>query len=1147
MQQKFCSLSNLTLLKKNMIDPKLWLFSSAVITGLLINSNSNAQIVPDGTSLNSSVIDDCTVQCQINGGIRAGNNLFHSFQEFNVRSGESVYFNDPGVANIFSRVTGSNLSQIFGTLGVAGGDANLFLLNPNGIVFGTGARLDVNGSFVATTADEIVFGDRSFSAFPDPKENLALLTINPSAFFYNQMGQGNPITVAPGASLTVPEQQNIVLLGANNPNQAGIQIQDGTIEAPQGRVEIGAVGEQGKIDLTADFQLQFPDDLTRTDLTLTQGSAIDVSGVGGGSVHLEGANINLTEGSTIIADTLGNVDGQEIVINAEQLQIQDNAYISAYTYGIGNGNNIQIDAQQSVDLIGAGSSNYQSLINQGFQGSLTVNQRTGGVLTGTNNLGIAGQIAIATGNLTLQNGAVIGTPTFGIGQGGDINLNVPDTVEINNSGLVTLATLGSQAQAGDLLINTSKLTLADGSIVSTATLGAGDGGNILINASELVDLRRTPPNSVLATGLFTNSLMGTGTGGDLIINTKNIQVEEGALISSSSGLINSQGLVPFGGNGGNITINATESVNVQGASAQGLFPSGIVSDTTSNNNAGNLTINTGKLAIGGEAIVSASAFGLGNGGNVKINATDSVNLTGLGVENLQKLIVAGLSGEAGIQDIGSGLFTVTISGQAGTIGINTPRLTLTDGAIFSTATLGGGKGGDINIKTSEEVTISGSTINSSTLSIGDAGNIRINTDKLLIRDGGLLSTSTVTIGNAGDLLINATESIEMSDSPANFILPGGISTSSANDRAKTGNLTINTKNLLIRDGTRIDTISDRNQIVERNLNQDHQVSDFQLGGDLVINASESILLTGSSPGGDFKSSINSTTNTNAPASNIKITTDALSLENGAEIAVNSTSKGTAGNLDIKANSLTIANGSNLNATTLSGRGGNINLQIQDILQLSDRSRITTDAQDIGNGGNITINSDFVIAFDRSNISANAISGQGGNIDIVAKDIFISPSSRISASSQLGIDGEVNIKTLIQDFRNNLIQLPVETLQAENKIVQGCGGQANFANGEFNYTGKGGLPPAPLDSIYGNFELNLFGDLGNFTSTEIEDKRDQDLNHSFTQLNQTLFQPVVEAQGWLVNSQGNLVLTATANQANPNFSNYNLDLCLFNPQ
>lgn len=128
---------------------------------------------------------------RIEGGARRGDNLFHNFQQFNVDIGRGVYFNDPGVNNIITRVSGGTRSQIDGVLGVLG-NANLFLINPNGIIFGANARLDVGGSFTATTADAMKFNNQGTFSATNPT-TVPLLTVQPSAFVFNQI---NPAPIA---------------------------------------------------------------------------------------------------------------------------------------------------------------------------------------------------------------------------------------------------------------------------------------------------------------------------------------------------------------------------------------------------------------------------------------------------------------------------------------------------------------------------------------------------------------------------------------------------------------------------------------------------------------------------------------------------------------------------------------------------------------------------------------------------------------------------------------------------------------------------------------------------------------------------------------------------------------------------------------
>jgi filamentous hemagglutinin family protein len=142
---------------------------------------------------------------QIQGGTQQGNNLFHSFSEFNVGEGRSVYFENPaGVTNILSRVTGNDLSDILGTLGVGApgtlGTANLFLINPNGIIFGPNARLDVSGSFMASTASSLNFADGTHFSATNP-EAPPLLTINVPLGL--QLGMNQPGQIANAGNLAV--------------------------------------------------------------------------------------------------------------------------------------------------------------------------------------------------------------------------------------------------------------------------------------------------------------------------------------------------------------------------------------------------------------------------------------------------------------------------------------------------------------------------------------------------------------------------------------------------------------------------------------------------------------------------------------------------------------------------------------------------------------------------------------------------------------------------------------------------------------------------------------------------------------------------------------------------------------------------------
>ncbi|MEA5624392.1 filamentous hemagglutinin N-terminal domain-containing protein [Nostoc sp. UHCC 0251] len=242
-----------------------------------------AQITPDATlgDRSSKITPNVNIKGlpanQIDGGTIRGANLFHSFQEFNVGELQRVYFANPtGISNILTRVTGSNISNILGTLGVNGG-ANLFFLNPNGILFGNNARLDVQGSFVGTTANGLQFGNQELFSAINPQAP-SLLTVNvPIGLQYGR----NPGAIQlQEASLQVPNGRTLTLAG-------GIVNIDGReLLAPGGRVELAGVASSGGVGLMQqgqELRLSVPEGLARADVSMTNGANVDVRAGGGGS------------------------------------------------------------------------------------------------------------------------------------------------------------------------------------------------------------------------------------------------------------------------------------------------------------------------------------------------------------------------------------------------------------------------------------------------------------------------------------------------------------------------------------------------------------------------------------------------------------------------------------------------------------------------------------------------------------------------------------------------------------------------------------------------------------------------------------------------------------------------------------------------
>ncbi|MUG91351.1 filamentous hemagglutinin N-terminal domain-containing protein [Scytonema sp. UIC 10036] len=238
---------------------------------------------------------------RVNGGAIRGANLFHSFQEFNVREGSGIYFSNPqGIENILSRVTGANRSEILGRLGVLG-NANLFLINPNGIVFGQNASLDVEGSFVATTANAIRLGETGLFSASEPASGN-LLSINPSALFYNVLAKEAAIVNRSQEGLSVRDGRSLLLVGGK------VNLESGVIKAPSGRVELGGLDAPGTVAFNKDgnnLGLSFPEGVGRADVLLTKsssssnGSEVSVRAGGNGSIAINARNVEISGGSSL--------------------------------------------------------------------------------------------------------------------------------------------------------------------------------------------------------------------------------------------------------------------------------------------------------------------------------------------------------------------------------------------------------------------------------------------------------------------------------------------------------------------------------------------------------------------------------------------------------------------------------------------------------------------------------------------------------------------------------------------------------------------------------------------------------------------------------------------------------------------------------
>jgi filamentous hemagglutinin family protein len=783
---------------------QLKLVGSFAIVGTLktaVGESVNAQIVPDNTlGAESSVVTPIpNIQGipsdQIDGGATRGANLFHSFSQFNIGAGRGAYFTNPaGILNILTRVTGANRSEILGRLGV-NGPANLFLINPNGIIFGPNASLDVQGSFLATTADAVKLGDAGlFSASQPATSNL--LTVNPSALWFNAVAaqpivnqsqapspinQPNSDDGPPG--LQVQPGRTLALLGGD------VLLERGNLTAAKGRIELGSVAGMGQVSLSQSgngFVLGYDSINDFGNISLSNGAFVDASGEGGGDIQIRGARLEMTQSSNIWANTLGAENGGEVLVRTTEIELSESSYMFAAVArtGTGSGGDLRIDTERL--LVRDGAQVLANTLGTGKGGSLQITAADSVELIGTSldgrfssglfaqseGSGDAGELTIVTRHLLVRDGAGVSADTYGAGKGGSLRITAADSVELIGksadgqigSGLV--AQSEGSGDAGNLTIDTQRLLVRDGGAgVSVSTIGAGKGGSLLITAAESVE--------VIGDGRSLSVLSaqseGSGDAGNLTIVTRRLLVRDGAQVAAAT---------LAEGKGGSLRITAADSVEVIGTSADALVASALSTQSEGSGEAGNLTIDTQRLLVRDGAQVAAGTFDAGKGGSLRITAADSVEVIGTSADGR-------FSSALSTQSEGSG--------EAGDLRIDTGRLLVRDEAVVSANTAGEGKGGSLQITTSEEVEVIGTSadgrrpsgLSAQSEGNGDAGDLTIDTPRLLVRDGAVISSRSSGEGTAGNIDIRVRDTLQANN--------GTIAT--ASEQSSGGNITITASNI----------------------------------------------------------------------------------------------------------------------------------------------------------------------------------------------------------------------------------------------------------------------------------------------------------------------------------------------------------------
>jgi filamentous hemagglutinin family protein len=1024
----------------------------------------------------------------ITGGLNKGQVLFHSFTDFSVPTNGQANFAKPvGNRDIITRVTGNLFSDINGLVNTNG--ANLFLINPNGIVFGTNAQLNVGKAFVGSTANSIDLvapGGQKITFGTNSTGDAPLISIAPNVLFNVanlNIGSGSGQISIFGTLQTNNQSQYIGLIGGN------VKLDGGKIIAPGGRVDLGGLNTAGAVSVNSNGLVFNGTNLTRSDVSIANNSSVSVR-----------ANQTLNPIDPVFFTNAGSP-----------------------------GSSINISANR-IDLINSGDRfipNQQQPINQklgGLDAGLEVNS---GAKTGT-----IGNINLdATGDIKIQRAAIFNLVRSGSeGTGGGIKISGNNITVTDKSEISTNLFENAAGRGGDIdIIAKGNFSLSEPnypdvvaplnfaeSVIAASTFGRGNSGKIKIAAGGSVIIS---DNDVIAS---TVEATGVGDGGGIKIDASSFTLRNGSQILTA---VNTS-TTGQQGNAGNIDITSTGDITIAGSKAPSVLTNiedrskplaKIASSNFRSGNAGKVTLSApGKVKIVNRAAILSQirANGIGNSGGITLDVGE--------------LLLSNLS------EISSSVGTATESnarGNTGDISIKaTGNITLDEDrivrsveennfapSVISSSMNGIGNGGKIAIATPGKVSVGnrnaiGNTVEST--GQGNSGGITINAGELVVFNQGQILTGAQQApdgktGNAGNIDIKTSGNITVAGNNNANAVPATSDAfiakiaSSSFRNGNAGKITIDAggKILLINKGG---IITDRKSTSVGNSS-----------GDITINSKQLNLDRGNI-------SVEATDN----GGNLKIATqDSMAIGNNSSISTSATN-GQAGEIVLSSPQITLDNGK-IVAQSSSGKGGNIKIDRSELLLLRRGSLISANAggtSQVGDdGGNIAIDSKLLVALttENSDLTANAVKGRGGNVTIKAQAIFgiqyrpqQTANSDITASSDFGQSGAVNIVTPNIDPNRDTQALPTVPTDASNQISQVC--SASTRQNKLTVAGRGGLPPNANDPL---------------TSDVVwQDSRTASSQPAVSSATSANFAP--PAVGWVFNDRGKVTLIAAGTDGQP---------------
>jgi filamentous hemagglutinin family protein len=719
--------------------------SLTALTCLVLAAPAGAQVTSDGT-LGTTVTPSGATTYTITGGqFQGSTTLLQSFGDFSLpNTTDTAHFDlgnasyggaANGVNTVIGRVTGGNLSTINGQIRLTGGNApDLFLINPSGIVFGAGATLNVPGSFVASTAESVLFANNLRFGVDGTTPNPLLTVSTPIGL---QLGasagpievQGTPANnfFFRAPTLSTAPTQTLALIGGQ------VDLNSASISAPDGRVELWAM-QNGTVSISNSGNWQLASSSTTPtwgDITLREASSIDTSGANGGAINIRGRGLTLQDGSNIQSSTGANGQGQGITVQTTEF----------------------------VDLLGISDpANYVP------PGLTTIVAGSGAT---------AGDITVETQRLRLTNSAWINSLNYGfdfftfapinnattgditiratdIEVGGDTPFPNPSTGAFVSSAITTLVSGGQQNNSGAISVNAERVRLLDGGRISTDLLGAfgattGQAGDISVTVTDSLEVRGASPDNFTSAIISSIQNSADGQGGNITINAGRLNVADGGTISSA---ISGSPTPALAGRGtaGNITIRAGDvqvSNPVVDSTSQSI--SGITVSVGQNvtGQGGNIALTADNVRVFNGGQITSSSEGNGPAGNVNLTANT------IDVQGISQTLVNGQYLPSAITASSS------TAAAAGSVNVTSGALSVRNGAQVTVTNSGTGEAGNLTVTGGTFFLDQAGQLTASTVN-GNGGNMTLQLQNgVIMRNGSVISATAGGTGDGGNITINA--------------------------------------------------------------------------------------------------------------------------------------------------------------------------------------------------------------------------------------------------------------------------------------------------------------------------------------------------------------------------------------------------------